>query len=101
MGTIATALNAVSANVTGPWIDWTDAHEDYTLEVITAGTVSAFSVQFQGSIDKTDTFSLGSAITTVSDASVTGKPCRYIRAVLSGYTGTGTVTARVARGADS
>ena len=98
MSTAPTALKAVSANTTGAFLDFTDFHEDWTLVVEIAGTVSAFSVQFQGSLDGTDTFSLGTAITAAGDQSVTGKPCRFVRAVLSGYTGTGTVTAKVAHG---
>lgn len=97
MADILTALNAVSANTTGAALDAGDLRDEAAVEVQTSGTVSAFSVQFQQSIDKTNWANLGAAVTSVTAETVlTSVFGRYFRAVLSGYTGTGTVTAKIA-----
>ena len=89
-------LNAVSANGTGPVTDIGegDVTDRVSVQVIIAGTVSAFSVQVQGSLDGTNFANIGSAISAAGLSALSSPPpCRYFRAVLSGYTGTGTVTA--------
>jgi hypothetical protein len=91
---VATLLNAVNSNQTGAWFDAGRLVEELALEVSISGTVSAMSVQFQGSLDKSETANVGTAITAHGAATATG-PWRYFRAVLSGYTGTGTVTAKL------
>jgi hypothetical protein len=97
MADILTALNAVSANVTGPALDAGDLRDQVSAEVETSGTVSAFSVQFQASLDEANWVSIGSAITSVTAGTVlSGVLARYFRAVLSSYSGTGTVTAKLA-----
>jgi hypothetical protein len=93
-------LQAANANVTGPAVDSHSITDDMALEVVTAGTVTAFSVQLQGSEDSTNWQNIGSAVTTVGTSGFTGTnqppPFRYFRAVLSGYTGTGTVSVTLA-----
>jgi len=97
MADILTALNAVSANTTGTALDAGDLRDEAAIEVRTSGTVSAFSVQFQQSLDKVAWANLGAAVTAVTAETVlTSVLGRYFRAVLSGYTGTGTVTAKIA-----
>jgi hypothetical protein len=92
-------LSAVSANTTGPAVDSGGGNisDDVSLDVFTAGTVTAFSVQFQGSIDGVEWAPIGSAITAVGLTKPASTPpaCRYFQAVLSGYTGTGTVSASI------
>ncbi len=109
-----TLLNAVSANVTGSSFDAGDLKDELTLEVIIGGTVSAYSVQLQGSIDGTNWVSIGIPETSAGApgtavgpvtastgpfAVSSGVLMRYFRAALAGYTGTGTVTAELAFGA--
>lgn len=98
---IYTLLSAVSANGTGPSIDLGDGgiSDDVSLEVVTAGTVPALSVQLQGSDDGVNFYNLlGTAISAAGLTKATGSagaaipPVKFFRAVLSGYSGTGTVT---------
>lgn len=97
MADVLTLLSAVSANVTGTAFDAGDLRDEAAVQVETTGTVSAFSVQVQGSLDKANWVSLGSAITSVTaETALSGVLARYFRAVLSGYSGTGTVTAKIA-----
>jgi hypothetical protein len=96
---VLTALAAVSANTTGAALDPGGLRDEAAVEVQTTGTVTAFSVQFQQSLDKTNWANLGSAVVAVTPETVlTSVMGRYFRAVLSGYTGTGTVTAKIALG---
>jgi hypothetical protein len=91
---IVTILRSASANGTGFTLDAGDLKGTESLEVYTTGTVSAFSVQLQGSLDGTNWAAIGAAVTAAGTAPVTGAPlARWFRAVLSGYSGTGTVTA--------
>ena len=94
-----TLLNAANGNQTGPVVDLGggDLTDTFGLQVSTAGTVTAFSVQVQGSDDGVNFVALGTAVTAVGLTRVTGiPPVRYLRAVLSGWTGTGTITVTVA-----
>jgi hypothetical protein len=90
-------LQAVSANQTGPTVSFIDGDisDDLSLDVFTAGTVSAFSIQLQGSIDGVDWVSIGSAVTTVGltkPSTSTTPACTMFRANLASYSGTGTVS---------
>ena len=94
----ATLLNAVSANGTGSPVYTGRLSDTFTAEVTTSGTVSAFSIQIQGSIDGVTWGNLGSAITaTTAGTSIgTGVLFSSFQAVLSGYSGTGTVSCTLA-----
>jgi hypothetical protein len=93
---IVTILPAASANGTGFTLDAGDLKGAETLEAFTTGTVSAFSVQLQGSLDGVNWVAVGAPLTTATTADVSsGLLARWFRAVLSGYSGTGTVTARL------
>ena len=100
MSDVATLLNAVKVNGAGPVIDAGDTKDEITLYLETAGTVSAFSVQFAGSLDGTNFANLGAAVTAVTPGTVVTSPplTRYFQATLASYSGTGTVTAKVAFG---
>lgn len=92
---VLTLLNAVSANGTGPVADLGggDISDDVSIDVFTAGTVTTFSVQVQGSVDGTNWTPLGSAIVAAGLTKPANIPaCQQFRAILSSYTGTGTVT---------
>ena len=95
---VVTLLNAVSANTTGPVAGLGTPYGNLTVSVSTTGTVSAFSVVVQGSIDGFNFEAIGSAITaTTAGTSIgSGVLFQYFQAVLSGYSGTGTVTAELA-----
>ena len=114
MADVITLLPAVSANGTGTAFEADDVRDEITMEVIIAGTVSAFSVQLQGSIDGTDWFSMGIPVTSAGAAGAdigpvtqstgvlalsSGVLAQYFRAALASYSGTGTVTAELAFGA--
>jgi hypothetical protein len=95
---VVTLLNAVSANTTGPVAGLGTPYGNLTLSVSTTGTVSAFSVVLQGSIDGFNFGAIGSAVTstTAGTSMGTGILYQYFQAVLSGYSGTGTITAELA-----
>jgi hypothetical protein len=114
MADVLTLLAAVSSNQTGTAFEASDLRDELTMEVVISGTVSAYSVQLQGSMDGTNWISVGVPQTSSGAAGTaigpvtqstglvaisSGYLVRYLRAVLSGYTGTGTVTAKVATGA--
>jgi hypothetical protein len=114
MSDVITLLAAVSANVTGPASEPGDLKDEVTMDVVIAGTVSAYSVQLEGSLDGTDWFSMGIPLTSSGAAGTAIGPVtqstgqlavsagvlsRYYRAVLASYSGTGTVTAYLAFGA--
>ncbi len=97
MADVVTLLSGVAANGMGPVIDAGDLKGELTLGVYTTGTVSAFSVQLNGSVDGVNWVATGSPVTSVTAANVSaGLLLRYFQAVLSGYAGTGTVTAELA-----
>lgn len=95
---VATLLNAVSANTTGPVTALGSVYGNLTLEVTTTGTVSAFSVQLLGSLDGQNYEAIGSAVTstTAGESVGSGTLFQYFYATLSGYSGTGTVTCALA-----
>jgi hypothetical protein len=94
----AILLNAVSANVTGPAVNTGAVQDNLTIQVTTTGTVSALSVQLQGSLDGVAYENVGSAITEATDAESvgTGILLQWFQAVLTEYSGTGTVTCELA-----
>jgi hypothetical protein len=95
---VVTLLNAVSANATGPVAGLGTPYGNLTLSVSTTGTVSAFSVVLQGSNDGVNFGAIGSAITspTAGTSMGSGVLFQYFQAVLTGYSGTGTVTVELA-----
>jgi hypothetical protein len=113
-GDTVTLLAAVSANGTSAAADAGDVKNLATMAVVIAGTVSAYSVQLQGSLDGENWVSIGVPDTSAGAAGAdigpvtqstgpvavsSGVLMRYFRAVLSSYSGTGTVTAELALGA--
>ena len=95
---VATLLNAVSANTTGPVVGLGTPTGTLTVSVTTSGTVSGLSVVVQGSNDSVNWENIGSAITSVTAGTSvgTGVLFQYFQALLSGYSGTGTVTCHLA-----
>lgn len=89
-------LSGATANVTGPAVNLSDGDisDDLSLDVFTAGTVSAFSVKVQGSIDGVNWADVIAAVTVVglTKPSSVPAPCTMWRAVLASYSGTGTVS---------
>jgi hypothetical protein len=95
---VVTLLNAVSANTTGPVAGLGTPYGNLTATVTTTGTVSALSVQIYGSNDSQNWAAIGSAITAATAGTSIGSGVlfQYFYAALSGYSGTGTVTAELA-----
>jgi hypothetical protein len=95
---VATLLNAASSNTTGPVLSLGTPASTLTIAVSTTGTVSAFSVVVQGSVDSVNWENVGSAVTSVTAGTSigTGVLLQYFQAILNGYSGTGTVTAKLA-----
>lgn len=97
---VATLLNAAPANTSGPVLGLGTVYGNLTIAVSTKGAVSAFSVQLQGSLDGVNWAAIGPAVTSVTAGTSvgTGALFQYFQAILSGYTGTGTVTCELAYG---
>ena len=95
---VVTLLNAVSANTTGPVVGLGTPTGTLTVSVTTAGTVSGLSVVVQGSNDSVNWENIGPAVTSVTAGTSigTGVLLQYYQALLSGYSGSGTVTCRLA-----
>lgn len=95
---LLTLLAAVTATGAGTAFDLGTMRDEFSLLAATTGSPT-FSVTFQGSLDGTDWFALGSAISSVTNGTaVTGQIARYVRANLTTLTGgtSPTVTAELA-----
>lgn len=86
-------LSGASANQVSATVDAGVTQASCSLIVATSGSPS-FSVQMQGSADGTTWANAGSAATTAGTTSASPS-ARYLRAVLSGYTGPGSVTVKL------
>ena len=95
---VATLLNAASGNTTGPVLGIGSPTGTLTIAVSTTGTVSAFSVQVQGSLDSMNWENIGSPVTSATAGASIGSGVlfQYFQALLNSYSGTGTVTCRLA-----
>jgi hypothetical protein len=93
---VVTSLNAVSATGLGTASDLDGLKDEFALVVVTTGSPT-FSLQLQGSLDNVNWYSLGSAVTTAGETSVTGQEAAYIRGDLTALSG-GTLTAEVGFG---
>lgn len=92
---LAVLLNAATGTGASAPADLGDMRDEFSLFVATTGSPT-FSVQFQGSIDAADWFSIGSAVTAQTNGTpVTGTLARYVRADLTALS-TGTLTAKLA-----
>ncbi|HZY60578.1 MAG TPA: hypothetical protein VFE56_12500 [Candidatus Binataceae bacterium] len=99
---IAPAVSFTAKSATGPGtaLDGLAVRANAVMVVTTSAGVSAGSVRLQGSLDGTNWFSLGSAVSTTAASTttqvvVTGAYARYVRAnVATAITG-GTVAASV------
>jgi hypothetical protein len=90
---LLTLLTAASQNQASGAFDAGTPQSSCSLQVTAAGSPS-FSVQLQGSADAIAWAGIGSALTSAATSSLTPSPsARYLRAVLSGFTGPGSVTA--------
>lgn len=94
-GGVVTLLAAVNSNQTSPTYDLglDGASDTFSVQCSTAGTVTAFNVQLQGSDDGVNFVNAGTAVTTAGITRITGVgPFRYVQAVLTAFAGTGTLT---------
>jgi hypothetical protein len=95
-----TSFTAKSATGPGSVLDGLAVRANAVMVVTTSAGVSAGSVQLQGSLDNSNWFNLGSAVSTTAASTttqvvVTGAYARYVRAnVATAITG-GTVAASV------
>ncbi len=98
----AVSLTAVSATGPGTALDGVVARQNATMVVVSSAGVSAGSVQMQGSLDGTNWFSLGSAVSTTTASTVfppvatTTPPTRFVRANVATVITGGTISATVA-----
>jgi hypothetical protein len=94
-GHLVTLLAAVTGTGAGTGADLGDIRDEFSVLVQTTGSPT-FSVTFQGSVDGSNWFTLGSAVVAVTNGTtVTGVLARYVRANLTALSG-GTLTAELA-----
>lgn len=90
---LLTLIAAASQNQASGTFDAGTPQSSCSLQVTATGSPS-FSVQLQGSADAVTWASVGSALTSAATSSLSPSPAaRYFRAVLSGFSGPGSVTA--------
>jgi hypothetical protein len=94
------SLTAVSATGAGTALDGLCVRANATAAVTTSAGVSAGSVQLQGSLDGTNYFLLGSAVTTsaastTTQVTVTNALVRFVRANVATLISGGSVTVSV------
>lgn len=98
---ISTIINAATANTTSPPIDMGTGVSDHIgIETILAGGTPSFNLQLQGSEDGNTYFNIGPAITgagltAVATSSTPVPPVRFLQALITSYSGTGSITAIV------
>jgi hypothetical protein len=98
---VASLAGASAVNTVGAVADAGEVRANSAMVVVTSAGVTAGAVQLQGSLDATNWFPLGAAVTTnaastVFPVFVASSPTRYVRAkVTTAITG-GTVNAQVA-----
>lgn len=99
---LVSLLNQSALNTVGGYLDLGTCQPNHTLVVTSGAAVSAGAVQLQGSLDATNWFNLGAAVTTNAASTtftpivVTNQPVRFLRATITtGITG-GTISAVVA-----
>jgi hypothetical protein len=94
------SLSAVSAAGAGTALDGVVVRSTAVMSVTASGSVTAGSVQMQGSLDGTDWFSLGSPVTTSASATTqvvaSNAFTRFVRASIATAITGGTVSASVA-----
>lgn len=95
------SLTNVSAAGAGTVLDCIQPQLQQVMVVVSGNGVSAGAVQLQGSLDGSNWFNIGSAVTTSAadtiSTPVTGTiPCRYLRASITTAITGGTVSAWVA-----
>lgn len=100
-GSVYTCLNAATSTGAGTVYSLTPAVHSYTMSVATSGTVTAATVNLEGSLDNVHWYPLGVAASTDANWSsgemihVAFKPVNYIRANLVSISGGGSITATV------
>lgn len=96
-----TSLSAASTVSAGTALDGVVVRPNAVMVVNSSAGVSAGAVQLQGSLDGTNWFSLGSAVSTTTASTVfapvveTGAYVRYVRAAVTTAITGGTVSATV------
>jgi hypothetical protein len=94
-----TSLSAVSATGGGTALDGGVVRQNAVMVVTASAGTTAGSVQLQGSLDNTNWYSLGSAVSTTTAATtqvtVTTAFSRYVRANVATAISGGTVTVLV------
>lgn len=84
----STILNAASAIVTGPTLNLYNTYPTFTFMKRIAGTFTALTVNYEGSLDSFAWFQIGTDASLTAGATfVVDKPCRYIRASITAFTG--------------
>lgn len=94
------SLTAVSATGAGSVLDGLTVRQNACMSVTTSAGVSAGSVQLQGSLDGTNFYNLGSAVSTTAastttQVTVTSAFSRYVRGNVGTGITSGTVTVSV------
>lgn len=96
MAYILTLLDDESSVVEGDPVDLHEPQSRFTLQRTVTGSPSTATVHLEGSLDGVNWNSLGDSGSSGSLFSVSTHAVRYVRGRVSAFSGTGTVSARVA-----
>ena len=89
-------LDLLTANGSTTGADFQTTPHIFTFQSVTTGSPTSFTLTYQGSLDGTNWFTLGSSTAAAGDAQfVVDKPARFVRATLSALTGGTSPTIRV------
>ena len=84
----ALRMTTLSANGSTGVINLDGVHRTFAFQTVVTGTPTSFTLTFQGSLDGTTWYTLGTSTSTAGEAQfVVDKPAQYVRATLSALTG--------------
>lgn len=88
VGLPARRMTTLSANGSTDAVNLDVVWSTFTFQTVVTGAPASFTQTFQGSLDGTNWFTLGSSTAVAGEAQfVVDKPAQYVRATLSALTG--------------
>lgn len=84
----ARRMTTLSANGSTDAVNLDGTHRSFVFQTVVTGAPASFTMTFQGSLDGTNWYTLGSSTATAGEAQfVVDKPAQFVRATLSALTG--------------
>lgn len=84
----ARRMTTLTANGSTDSVNLDGSHRTFTFQSVITGTPTSFTLTYQGSLDGTNWFTLGTTTATAGEATfVVDKPAQFVRATLSALVG--------------